>query len=186
MITGPNEATIAVAIRALFADYLAAIGYPHAVTVLQMQQPTQQGQPAGNLLYFQRLPERVVGSPERRDVWDALAGDFAHVQSTQFEVTYQFNAMTDPIDPTVEPPLPTPSDLLRLASFAVQSDRGLRILREAGIGVLRVEQLRNVYVLDDRDQNESEPSFDAVFTYRNEVTDRVPVVERAELEVHRV
>lgn len=186
MITGPNESTIAVALKAVFTDYLVAIGYPHAVRVLQMQQPTQQGQPPGMILYFQRRPARRVGFPQRKDTWLPIEEVFEHKESTQFEVTYQFNAFTDPVDPAVEPPLPTPADLLDLASFAVQSDRGLRVLREAGLGVLRVTELRHGYVLDDRDQNEAEPSFDVTLTYRNEVTDRVPVVTEAELEIHRV
>lgn len=183
-LIGPTEASTAAALLAMLADYFAAVGVAD-VEVIQAQQPTQQGQYTGDALYFQRLHERRYGWPQRLDVFDQASLTFVHGESTQYEVTYQFNAYIAPPQ-NGEIPARTPADILRVASMAFQSDRGMAPLRAAGLGVLRVTDLRLSYATNEQGQFEPEPSFDVTMTYRNTLTDQVGLVTETELNIFRV
>lgn len=180
---GPQQSAVQIALRAALEAWFVAVGL-NPVNVARAYQPTQQGQLPGNVLYFQPFPMRRVGWPQRKDEFDPDTLEFVHEESAQFEQTYQFTALTDPEQPSVQ--LPQAADILRAASAALQSDTGMGVLRAAGVGVLRVTELRLGYATDDRDQFEAEPSFDVTLTYRNGFTDRIEPVVGFEVEIHRV
>lgn len=154
--------------------------------VLQAYQPRQQGLEPGNVVYFQHLPmDKRYGWPQMIDRWNEDEQQFEHVESQQMESTFQFTATAEEQDPASSAQW-TPGDLLKAAAAAFQSDLALELLRARGIGVERVRDIRIGYPENDRGQFEQSPSFDIVFTHRDDTLDIRKPIEATELLINRV
>jgi hypothetical protein len=88
-----------------------------------------------------------------------------------------------PQNPPVTVSLP---DYVRAAASAIQSDTARGALRAAGIGLTRVRDIRIVYVLDEKNQHEANPSFDITVIHFDTVLNQVPAVTAREIITHRV
>lgn len=161
---------------------------PFAVAVKQKYQPTQQGAKVGPVLYVFKVGDTRRGWVQRKDVYDPDAdegrGAFRHLESQWYETTFQCSALSrqDPADPNSV----TASDLASAGCDIMQSDAMMGRLRLSGVGVLRVDAVRNPYFVDDAERNEADPSFDFVVTHKRETIDMVPVVESVEFNFARV
>jgi hypothetical protein len=80
----------------------------------------------------------------------------------------------------------TESDILNIVSGIMQSDTLLAAFRAAGAGILRVTDVRNPYIVDDRDRFEAVPSFDIVLTHKRKTVSAIPAVVTYEANVSRV
>ncbi|CAH0447388.1 hypothetical protein LMG10661_03454 [Ralstonia syzygii subsp. syzygii] len=154
------------------------------VTVKQQYQPTQQGTPSGLVLFLHKISDVRYGFPERKSVWDQSAGDFLHTESVWMQTSFQVNALA-PQDPK-HPELPTASDLLNLAAWVLQSDAARQALQSHEVGIYRVQDIRQVYFVDDTDRFEASPSFDFTLTHRRTITSRAPAVQTFEHAIYRV
>lgn len=178
-----NELIIAV--RAALLARLAAPSYGlGALLVEQSYQPTQQGVPNAATLFFHKLHDRRVGSPQRKEEWNPDLEQFDYVESEQLESTFQLTARKsqDPADDTEL----TPADILLAAARALQSDPVLISLRAQGVGVLRIGAAPSGYSNNDRGEFQQEPSFDVTFTHRNTTTDTLAPVVSREVQINRV
>lgn len=156
--------------------------------VKQNYQPTQQGAQTGPTLYVHKVGDRLVGHMARRDVWvpeaDEGNGAFVHEERQWIETTFQVTALAT-LDPNT-PNMPSASDLANVGSGIIQSDSMLARMRAVNVGVLRVSEVRNPQFLDDRDRNETSPSFDFVLTHERVYIDGVPAVQSVEFNFARV
>lgn len=170
-----------IAVRSAVIQVMTGRGV--GIPVKQSYQPTTQGTPSEFLLHLHDISETRYGFEQKKDVWNEETEQFDHVQSQQIETTLQFGAV-GPQNPADDAEL-TLSDYVRAAASALQSDACLELLRAAGIGLTRIRDVRIVYSIDDKDQHEANPSFDATFTHRDTVIDALPAVTAREVVIHR-
>lgn len=158
------------------------------VVVKQSFQPTQQSAAAVPALYLFKVSDVRRGSAQRQDVYDPSGdegrGIFRHKESQWYETKFQAMALRrqDPADADML----TASDLVNVGAAIIQSDQMMAILRAAGVGVLRVDSVRNPYIVNSEGQNEADPSFDFVLTYKREYLDGVPIINTIEIQILRV
>lgn len=156
----------------------------YGVKLARGYQQTQQGGATEPYAYFFKLGDRRYGHAKRRDVWDAAAGAFKHQEEQQYETTYQFSAWI-PQDPKDVTSL-TESDILNTVSGIMQSDTLLAAFKAAGVGILRVTEVRNPYIVDDRDRFAAVPSFDVTLTHKRTSVSALPAVVTYGSNVSRV
>lgn len=147
-------------------------------------QPRQQGASSAPYVYFFKVGDHRHGSPQRKDVFDASTSTFTHTEIQQYESTYQFSAWV-PQDPKDVTGL-TESDILNTVSGIIQSDSILAAFRSQEVGILRVLDVRNPYIVDDHDQFEAVPSFDVILTHKRVSVSTIPAVVTYEAHVGRV
>ncbi len=177
-----NRNLLIAEVRGAILATLAARGTP--LPVRQDYQPTAQGLPSGLVLLVHYVTERRYGFTRRGELWNLYTEQFDRIQSQLIETTLQFSvAGPQAPDDTAGPTL---IDWAQRAAMALGSDDCLARLQAAGIGIERIRDVRIVYSVDDRDQHEGSPSFDAVFTHRDIVTDTLPSVTDYEVDIDRV
>ena len=150
------------------------------VSILQDHQPTTQGTNTADSMYFYKIGDKRIGSPKRLSRWDTLAGAMLDDDSQLMEATYQLSALNRQPDTT------TASDLLNSASMIMQGDKFIKALKGSGVGILRITEIRNPYLKDDRDQWQAMPSFDFVLSYNRTITRSGRVISAYEVDVKRV
>lgn len=158
----------------------AAAGIP-GLPLKQAYQPTQQGVNTGPTGYLHKIGDRRVGFPLVSDRWDPDLEKMVHTELQKYETTIQFSALA-----TQDPKTPeryTASDILNLVAYTLQSSAAIAAFEAAGVGVLRVTDVRNPYFLDDRQRFEASPSFDATFTHQRVVVTYSPVVSVEEYQI---
>jgi len=154
------------------------------VKVARSYQQTQQGASTEPYVYFSKISDRRYGHPARKDTYNTLDAEFDHSELQYYESTYQLSAWVPqlPVNATAL----TESDVLNKVAGIIQSDAILAAFLTAGLGILRVTDVRNPYITDDRDQFEAVPSFDVVFTHTRSVVATVPVVVTYDAVITRV
>jgi hypothetical protein len=149
--------------------------------IKQAFQPTNQGVNVKPTAYIFKVGDRRVGFPYRNDTYDSIAGAFDHEELQQYETTFQISALStqNPANTTQY----TASDILNLIAYILQSDMTINSLIAQGIGILRIESIRNPYFFDDRERNEALPSLDFTLTHKQIITSSVPVVITADYNI---
>lgn len=147
-------------------------------------QSRQHGANSGPYVYFVKIGDRRYGSPAKKDHYAPLTGDFIHTETQQYESTYQFSAWI-PQDPANVTQL-TESDILNAVSGIMQSDVALAAFQAQEVGILRVTEVRNPYIVDDHDQFEAVPTFDIVLTHKRQRVTTIPAVTTYEANIVRV
>lgn len=179
-----NDKQMAALIMAQVLPLVQATSGLETVKMARNFQPRQQGAPSGPYVYFIKLSDHRHGSPERRDVWDEDAGAFVHTETQRYETTLQFMALV-PQDPKATTGL-TESDILNAVSGIMQSDAIISAFQAQEVGILRVTEVRNPYIVDDRDQFEATPSFDVVLTHTRQRVTALPAVVTYQANVSRI
>lgn len=159
--------------------------YGHPVTIMQSFQPTQQGAENGASLYFFKVDDKRIGHPSRKSIWDTLLGKTIDTDTQRMEATFQVNALVKQI-PQTNQTQPTASDYLNVCSMLVQGGEFVEALRNAGIAILRVSEIRNPYFKNDKDQYEAMPSFDFTIAYNRTLIRDGKTIETIGLNVNRV
>lgn len=167
----------------LIRDGLSAEGVINIV-IKQQYQPTQQGMPSGPVIFLHKIGDYRYGYPQRKSVWDHESKKFIHTESIWMQTSFQVNALA-PQDPE-QPDLLTASDLLNLSAIVLQSDATRQALQRHEIGIYRVQDIRQIYFINDRQQFEASPSFDFTLTHRHTITSCVPLVDTFEQKIYRV
>lgn len=152
--------------------------------VLQANQPTQQGVPTGPAIFIAKLFDNRFGHVQRDDRWDEEQAKMVHTERVVLETTFQVSglAIQDPADTSK----PTASDLVRRAATVMQSSVTIEALQRNGLGILRITQIRNPYIVDDKQRFEASPSFDFVITRTETTITETPVVETYEAAIYPV
>lgn len=152
--------------------------------IRQSQQPTAQGTPSTTTYYGQIITERRHGFEQFAEIWNETTQQFDTFQSQQVESVIQFGVSgpQDPANLTQE----TLPDLVRALASAIASERSRASLRAAGIGLLRIRDVRVVYAVDDKNHHEASPSVDITLTHRDTYIDTLPAVTAREVVIFRV
>jgi hypothetical protein len=107
-------------------------------------------------------------------VWDAVHSVEVHTELQYYETIFQFSALV--LQRPYNTFSYTAADLVNEVCDILQSANTVQILIAAGVGVLRVQQIRNPYFVDDMDNFEAAPAFELVLTYLNSRTNNLPVI----------
>lgn len=153
---------------------LIADGYT-GVNVLQANQPTQQGVPIAPSVYFTKIGDHRYGFLHRDDTWDDINSRMVHTEIQQYETTFQVSALVLQ-NPRVTNKY-TASDLVNEVAAILQSDNTVTTLMESNVGILRVQEIRNPFFVDDMDNFEASPSFDFTLTHLQTRVSVDPVIE---------
>lgn len=167
----------------IIASGLAARGVDN-VAVLQSYQPTQQGASSGRAVYLSLLPSVPVGHPRRNSYFDETEGIEKYEETQTYIANYQVNAYA-PQDPTDVTSL-TAMDVLKAVRQTLQSSDTITRLRDEKLAILRVNELRSLNFVNDKDRFEYSPSFDFALTYDEVYTVETPYVETIEQSINRV
>jgi hypothetical protein len=141
-----------------------------SVPILQEYQPTTQGTPSTDTVYIFKLSETRYGFPGRKNIFaDSV---MTHSETERMEVTYQINALAiqNPANTTQT----TAADYVRAVGRALQSDAAIQALLAEGVGIYRIQAMRQPYFKDDEGQFEATPSFDFTVAYNDVISSIVP------------
>ena len=179
-----NDKQLAALFMAQLLPAMQATSGLAGVKLARNFQSRQQGANSSPTVYFFKVGDHRHGSPAKKDAYDAQAGTFTHSEIQQYETTYQFSAWV-PQDPKDVTGL-TESDILNTVSSIMQSDAIISAFNAAGVGILRVTDVRNPYIVDDHDQFEAVPSFDVILTHKRTSVSTIPAVATYESKLSRV
>ena len=179
-----NDKQLAALFMAQLLPAMQATSGLSGVKLARSFQSRQQGANSSPYVYFVKVGDHRYGHPERKDEYAAGSGDFTHTEIQQYESTYQFSAWV-PQDPKDVTGL-TESDILNIVSGIMQSDAIISAFNAAGVGILRVTDVRNPYIVDDHDQFEAVPSFDVILTHKRTSVSTIPAVATYESNFGRV
>ena len=179
-----NDKQLAALFMAQLLPAMQATSGLAGVKLARNYQQRQQGASNSPYVYFVKTGDHRHGHPAKTEAYNSASGNFTHTESQQYETTYQFSAWV-PQDPKDVTGL-TESDILNVVSGIMQSDAILAAFRAEGVGVLRVTDVRNPYIADDRDQFEAVPSFDVVLTHKRTSVSTIPAVVTYEANLSRV
>lgn len=152
---------------------LVADGFTN-VTVIQANQPTQQGSPTGPTVYFYKTHTKRYGFLGRQDQWDVNLGRMNHHETQYHETTFRFQIL---VLQNVKNPGYTASDLADEVASILQSDTTRATLNAQGVGMLRITDISNPYFTDDRDNFEALPSFEFTLLYLNDRFSTTPIID---------
>lgn len=137
------------------------------VKVKQSYQPTQQSVSEERRIFIHKVPNPQVGT-------GFVYSGTTRSQQYLRRATYQFDALAQQ-DPSDINSL-TASDIVTAAADLLQSYDSVRNLRNNGVNIERVTDVRPGYFINDKDRNESSPSFDLTITYQHEYEKEIPSI----------
>lgn len=174
---------IAALIATVYAEATTA-GLPATLVVKQANQPTQQGAPTAPAVFISKISHKRYGWGGVQNRFDATLSQQVQETNQYYETLYQFSALVtqDPADVTAL----TASDVLDAVAGIFNGDTGRAALRAAGMGVLRVTDVRNPYFIDDKGHFAASPSFDLVVTHRSVKVSAVDAVTTIEINLGHV
>jgi len=147
-------------------------------TVLQNNQPTQEGVPTDPFVAFDKLFDKQYGWAESSYLLNAISPpgaalpDFANTERQWVETTFQVTVLA-PQDVT-DTTKPTASDIAHYLKLYLNARRTIAVFIAAGAAILRVTDIRNPKFKDDRDLFEMNPNFDVVLQHRRVIDFSVP------------
>lgn len=179
-----NDKQIAGLFISILQPAITANANTATVKLARNFQPRQAGATNDAYVYFVKIGDHRYGHTQRKDVFDVDEETFTHTELQVYESTYQLSAWV-PQDPTNTSQL-TESDILNEVSCIIQTDTVMAAFRTAGVGILRVTDIRNPYIVDDRDRFEAVPSFDVVLTHNRSIVTTNPAVVTYEANLSRI
>ena len=138
------------------------------VKVKRSYQPTQQNTGDDRLVVIHRISNPQVGG-------GIVYNGTNRVEQKFKRATFQFDSLA-PIIPSDETAL-TANDILTISADLLQSYSSIRNLREKGVNIERVTDVRPSYFINDKSRFESSPSFDLTVNYQHDYENETPSVE---------
>lgn len=168
--------------RPIIISGLTAAGVT-GVSVVQSNQPTEQGVSTNATVYFTKISDVRYGFMRSNTVLNRLTNLTELHQIQSYETTFQIEALA-PQDPAVISL--TASDIVKLVADILQQDDAINTLNLAGVGVLRITDVRNPYFIDEHEEYEASPSFDFTLAHTQEYIKTVPAVISVDEGIHRI
>jgi hypothetical protein len=155
-------------------------GIPN-VPIKQAFQPTNVGANSAPTAYLYKIGDHRFGWPQKLDVWDEGIETMVHTETQNYETTFQmsFLATQDPSTPDKY----TASDYLNSIAYILQSDTSIDTFTTQGVGVKRIENIRNIYFMNDKSRMQAAPSFDFVMAHQQIITSSAPIVNTTEIDI---
>jgi len=147
------------------------------VKIKQSYQPTQQSVSNERRIFIHKVTNPQVGS-------GLIYKGTKRTQQNLKRASFQFDALAQQ-DPSDINSL-TASDILTTAADLLQSYDAVRNLRNNGVNIERVTDVRPSYFINDKDRNESSPSFDLTVTYKHDYEKEIPSISGATTNLHGV
>jgi hypothetical protein len=165
-------------IELFIAQLTAAMaGAGWAYPIVQKNQPTQEGIPTQNAVFFEKLFDNEYGWPGMSGEYVAptppvAQGSYNKAEKQWVETTFQVSALAiqDPSNLNV----PTASDIVNFVKRYINSRPVIYALKSSGVSILRIGQIRNPYFADDRDLYEANPNFDVILQHNGSLNWSVP------------
>jgi len=147
-------------------------------------QPTQQGVNTQQTIFIFKVADHRYGSLLREDIWDAEKNQMTHIESQQYETTFQISTLAtqNPKNQTQY----TAADIANYCAAILQSSVALATFQAAGVGIERITEVRNPNFSDDRARNEYNPSFDVVMTHKQVIITTTPIISAFEFNVYEI
>jgi len=147
------------------------------VKIKQSYQPTQQSASEGRRIFIHKVANPQVGT-------GIFYTGTKRTQEHLKRATFQFDALAQQ-DPSDINSL-TASDILTVAADLLQSYDAVRNLRNNGVNIERVTDVRPSYFINDKDRNESSPSFDLTVTYQHNYEKEIPSITGVNSNLHGI
>lgn len=147
------------------------------VEVGQSYQPTQQNTSEGRALFMHKVSSPQVGTGFK----------YSGTNRTQQHLkraTFQFDALAQQ-NPSDVNSL-TAGDIANIAADLFQSYDSVRNLRDNGVNIERITDVRSGYFINDKDRHESSPSFDLTVSYIHEYEREIPSIDGIKINYHGV
>jgi len=158
---------------------LVTYGYTN-VLVPQADQPTKQGTPSSPSVHFYKLNDKRIGSPQRKSTWNSLTSVMTDTDIQVMEGYWQVSTLVR------QPNTYTASDLANAVAMIMQTSKFIETLKASGVGILRIGEVRNPYLQDDRDQYQASPSFDFIISYSRNLSLVGAKIDAIEFDAKRV
>jgi hypothetical protein len=152
---------------------LAARGYS-SVPVIAAYQPTLQGVNESPTVFFSKVGDRRYGFLESENNFNESDEEMVKTETQLYETT--FNIQVWAIQNPATPSAPTASDLANTVAMILQCYVGRTALLAAGVGILRITDIRNPYFVDDKEIFEANANFDFTLTHKQTNSSIVSVV----------
>lgn len=152
-----------------------------AVTIVQSYQPRIEGANSEPTLYLSKIGDKRIGSPEQSQKWNVDRSQEFNTYSQQYETTFQLASWCAQ-NPAITNSI-TAGDILNAAAKVLQCMPTTALLESKDVGILRISDIRNLYIVDDREQFEATPSFDFVLTHKQVIVSATPYVTKTEVQV---
>lgn len=149
-----------------------------AAAFMERFQPLHQGRPDGLTVYWHKVTGYRVGSAQVE--YDGSGAALVRTETQSMRLTLQFTC-TQPVDISAD--ALTQGDVLAIVAASLQGQDAVAYFVSQGLSVERVTEIRNIYVNNDRDQNEPNPSFDIAIKHNDVYVDGPPQVDRATVDV---
>lgn len=140
------------------------------VKIKQSYQPTQQSVSEQRRIFIHKVTNPQVGV-------GIVYDENKRIQQHLKRAVFQFDALAQQ-DPSDINSL-TASDILTIAADLLQSYDAVRNLRNNGVNIERITEVRPSYFINDKDRNESSPSFDLTVTYQHNYEKEIPSITGA-------
>lgn len=168
----------------LILDWVNAEDLGQNVVAKRANQPRQEGANSQDTAYISRINSRRYGFQGRKDEYDDVNDVFVHTETYIIESVYQVSVEADD----------NPSDETQITSFDIAQELAGRLqtiatrlnLKNQGVNIIRITEVRTPYFLNDADRFEGEPSFDFTISYEQDIISSVPAVADLEDNIYRV
>lgn len=147
------------------------------IKIKQSYQSTQQSVSEERRLFIHKVSNPQIGSGI---VYDGTKRKQQYLKRASF----QFDALAQQ-DPSDINSL-TASDILTIAADLLQSYEAVRNLRNNGVNIERVINVRPSYFINDKDRNESSPSFELTVTYQHTYEKEIPNFNGVNSNLHGI
>lgn len=134
-----------------------------SVGIKQSYQPQQQGAPSAPTIFLHKIADNEYGFPQRKDAWNDTTNTMEHTENQWIETTFQVNA-TATQNPSNTTQL-TAGDYVKAVGRILGSDVAVTALQALGIGILRIQKIKNTFFTDEKAQYEASPSLDFTVSY---------------------
>lgn len=147
-------------------------------------QVTQQGTPTASFISLHNIANRRYGHPKNKTVYNEIDNKLEQTEGVIVERTYQVSAYT--LEEPDDMDTPNAYDLCATTAQILQLERTQRLLKNDGISILRIADIREGYFTDDKDRNEKNPTFDFIICYDDMVTTEADALQSIEQNVYSV
>ena len=178
-----NDNDVIAIIIAILRSGFVALSQP-SIVIKQNYQPTQQGVPDEPALFLHKIMAPRYGFPGRHSTYNTANANFDTVESIWRMPTFQVSGLAQQ-DPNDIASL-TASDIVEMAADILQTRATRQTLLDSEIGIFRIQQVRQLYFVNDKDRFEQEPSFDFTLSYRRTFNLTTPAVTATEVNISRV
>lgn len=167
--------------RPIIVQGLADLGYPNTDVLMNYQQ-TKQGM-INNTVYFHVINDKNIGHLERVDYWDNDLGKMVTSETQAKETTFQVDTILkqSPDDIGI-----TAKDLCTYVNLILQKRSTITTLQNNGIGILWINEIRNVPFTDEDDNYSYNPSFDFTISHSQSLGGNVPIIDTFQYNLKRV